>query len=209
MIVMLTAVLALTFSSTPDIRTSADPSIGSTFTIALGQSKISGVVHRAEIVDFGLEVSGTTKTGWFAYRHDHTGKIAVAHNKSEVTRFLQTQSGPQVFVDDISDLPGCGGGVTGTTDISTLGGICDPVNAIDVLVPITPEALALAGGDRTFVRSSVKAAILTSNEVYFNSELSLRVRAVDFLFLEDSEPSRAGTLLGAMSDPADGVFDEI
>ena len=78
MIVMLTAVFAQTFSSTPDIRASADPSIGSTFTIALGQSKISGLVHRAEIVDFGLEVSGTTKTGWFAYRHDHTGKIAVS-----------------------------------------------------------------------------------------------------------------------------------
>ena len=42
MIVMLTAVLAQTFSSTPDIPASADPSIGSTFTIALGQSKISG-----------------------------------------------------------------------------------------------------------------------------------------------------------------------
>ena len=56
MIVMLTAVFAQTFSSTPDIRASADPSIGSTFTIALGQSKISGLVHRAEIVDFGLEV---------------------------------------------------------------------------------------------------------------------------------------------------------
>ena len=53
MIVMLTAVFAQTFSSTPDIRASADPSIGSTFTIALGQSKISGLVHRAEIVDFG------------------------------------------------------------------------------------------------------------------------------------------------------------
>ena len=81
MIVMLTAVFAQTFSSTPDIRVS-DPSIGSTFTIALGQSKISGLVHRAEIVDFGLEVSGTTKTGWFAYRHDHTGKIAVAISTS-------------------------------------------------------------------------------------------------------------------------------
>ena len=49
----------------------------------------------------------------------------------------------------------------------------------------------------------------TSNEVYFNSELSLRVRAVDFLFLEDPEPTGATALLGAMSDPADGVFDEI
>ena len=181
MIVMLTAVFAQTFSLTPDIRASADPSIGATFTISLGQSKISGLVHRAEIVDFGLEVSGTTKTGWFAYRHDHTGKIAVAHNKSEVTRFLQTRSGPQVFIDDISDLPGCGGGITGTTEISTLGGICDSVNAIDVLVPITPEAVALAGGDQTLVTSAVQAAILTSNEVYFNSELSLRVRAVEFL----------------------------
>jgi hypothetical protein len=209
MIVMLTAVFAQTFSSTPDIRASVDPSIGSTFTIALGQSKISGLVHRAEIVDFGLEVSGTTKTGWFAYRHDHTGKIAVAHNKSQVTRFLQTRSGPQVFIDDISDLPGCGGGITATTEIYTLGGICDSVNAIDVLVPITPEAVALAGGDQTLVTSAVQAAILTSNEVYFNSELSLRVRAVDFLFLEDSEPAGAGGLLGAMSDPADGVFDEI
>ena len=209
MIVMLTAVLALTFSSTPDIRTSADPSIGSTFTIALGQSKISGVVHRAEIVDFGLEVSGTTKTGWFAYRHDHTGKIAVAHNKSEVTRFLQTQSGPQIFVDDISDLPGCGGGIAGAAEISTLGGICDSVNAIDILVPITSEAVALAGGDQTLVTSAVQAAILTSNEVYFNSELPLRVRAVDFLFLEDPEPTGATALLGVMSDPADGVFDEI
>ena len=145
MIVMLTAVFAQTISSTPEYSGFGRPSIGSTFTISLGQSKISGLVHRAEIVDFGLEVSGTTKTGWFAYRHDHTGKIAVAHNKSEVTRFLQTRSGPQVFIDDISDLPGCGGGITGTTEISTLGGICDSVNAIDVLVPITPEAVALAG----------------------------------------------------------------
>ena len=209
MIVMLIAAFAQTMSSAPDIRTTEDPSVGSPFTVALGQTKISGLVHRVEIVDFGLEVSGKTKTGWFAYRHDCTGKIAVAHNSSSVTRFLQTQSGPQVFVDDISDLPGCGGGITAETDISTLGGICDSVNAIDVLVPITPEAVALAGGDETLVTSAVQAAILTSNEVYFNSELSLRVRAVDFLFLEDSEPAGAGALLDAMSNPADGVFDEI
>ena len=30
-----------------------------------------------------------------------------------------------------------------------------------------------------------------------------------FLFLEDPEPTGATALLGAMSDPADGVFDEI
>ena len=91
----------------------------------------------------------------------------------------------------------------------TLGGICDSVNAIDVLVPITPEAVALAGGDQTLVTSAVQAAILTSNEVYFNSELSLRVRAVDFLFLEDPEPTGATALGRLSSDPADGVFDEI
>ena len=95
MIVMLTVVFTQIMSSAPDIRTTVDPSVASPFTITLGKTKISGIVHRVEIVDFGLEVSGKTKTGWFAYRHDHTGKIAVAHNKSEVTRFLQTQAGPQ------------------------------------------------------------------------------------------------------------------
>ena len=169
MIVMLTAVFAQTFSSSPDIRAAGDPSIGSTFTIALGQSKISGLVHRAEIVDFGLEVSGTTKTGWFAYRHDHTGKIAVAHNKSEVTRFLQTRSGPQVFIDDISDLPGCGGGITGTTEISTLGGICYSVNAIDPFMPIT-EAVALAGGDQIWSRGCSSRHPDQQRYVYFGFE---------------------------------------
>ena len=209
MIIMLAAVLAQSLSSSVHIQTSSHPTVGKSFAIELGQVKISGLVHRVEIVDFGLEVSGKTKEGWFAYRHDRTGKIAVAHNKSKVTRFLQTESGPQVFVDDISNFPGCGGGIRAESEVSTLGGICDSVNSIDVLVPITPEAVDLAGGDQTLVTSAVQAAILTSNEVYFNSELSLRIRAVDFLFLEDSEPNDASTLLGAMSDPADGVFDEI
>lgn len=208
MIAMLTAVFAQTVSSNPDIRATEDPIIGSPFTVALGQSKISGQVHRVEIVDFGLEISGETKSGWFAYRHDRHGKIAISHNNSKVTRFLQTKSGPQVFVDDIGGLPGCG--VTETAmEISTFGGICDSVNAIDLLVPITPEALALAGGDETLAISAVQAAILTSNETYFNSELPLRVRAMDFLFLSDNEPSGAANLLGFMSDPSDGVFDEI
>ena len=89
-----------------------------------------------------------------------------------------------MFVDDISDFPACGGVIESQADILTLGSICDPVNAIDVLVPITPEAVALAGGDKTLVTSAVQVAILTSNEVYFNSELSLRIRAADFLFLK-------------------------
>ena len=209
MSIMLAAILAQTLSSSAHIQASADPAVGKPFAVALGSAKISGLVHRAEIVDFGLEVSGTTKDGWFAYRHDHTGKIAVAHSKTIVTRFLQTESGPQVFVDDISDFPACGGVIDNQTDILTLGGICDPVNAIDVLVPITPEAVATAGGDRTLVTSAVQVAILTSNEVYFNSELSLRIRAADFLFLEDPEPTGADTLLGVMSNPSDGIFDEI
>ena len=209
MIALLTAVFAQSVSTTPHIQATVQPIVGGPFVVELSDSRIAGRVHRAEIVDFGLEVSGITKSGWFAYRHDRFGKIAVSHNGSEVTRFLQTKSGPQVFVDDISDLPGCGGGIQSKTDISAFGGICDSVNSIDVLIPITPEAVALAGGDQTLVTSAVQAAVLTSNETYFNSELSLRVRPVHFLFLEDAEPEGAGTLLGAMSDPSDGVFDEI
>ena len=209
MITVIAAVIAQSISPIGNIQATEHPAVGSPFTVALGQTKISGLVHRAEIVDFGLEVSGKTRSGWFAYRHDHTGKIAVSHNGSKVTRFLQTKLGPQVFNDDISGLPGCGGGITGATDVSNLGGICDSVNAIDILVPITPEAVALAGGDETLAISAVQAAILTSNEVYFNSELSLRVRAVQFLILEDSEPSDSSNLLEFMADPEDGVFDEI
>ena len=209
MIAFLTAVLAQSVSTTAHIQATAQPTVGAPFVVELGDTRIAGRVHRAEIVDFGLEVSGTTKSGWFAYRHDRFGKIAVSHNGAEVTRFLQTKSGPQVFVDNVAGLPGCGGGISNQTGISNLGGICDSVNSIDLLIPVTPEAVAVAGGDETLVTSAVQAAVLTSNEVYFNSELPLRVRAAHILFLEDPEPEGAGTLLGAMSDPSDGVFDEI
>ena len=209
MISVVTAVLAQVMTPVAGVEATSRPEIGRGFSIELDQTRIKGVAHRVEIVDFGLEVSGLTKSGWFAYRHDRFGKIAVAHSGSTVTRFLQTEDGPQVFVDDISEHAGCGGAISNGPDISTVGGICDSVNAIDVLISITPEALALAGGDETLMTSTVQAAILTSNEVYFNSELSLRVRAADFLFLKDSEPANAGNLLDAMVNPTDGVFDEI
>ena len=209
MIALLTAIFAQSVSTTAHIQATTHPTVGGPFAVELGDTRIAGRVHRVEIVDFGLEISGTTKSGWFAYRHDRFGKIAVSHNGPEVTRFLQTDSGPRVFVDDISDLPDCGGGISRKSDISSLGGICDAVNVIDVLIPITPEAVALAGGDETLVSSAALAAVLTSNEVYFKSELPLRVRAAHFLFLEDSEPQGVGSLLGSMSNPTDGVFDEI
>ena len=59
------------------------------------------------------------------------------------------------------------------------------------------------------VTSAVQAAILTSNEVYFNSEAltsSRRWISCSWKILNPPEPVR---LLGVMSDPADGVFDEI
>lgn len=209
MIALVTAVLVQSVSNTAQILATPRPAVDKPFVVQLGSVTISGRTHRAEIVDFGLEVSGTTKSGWFAYRHDRFGKIAVSHSGTEVTRFLQTKSGPQVFVDNVADLPGCGGGTSNQTGISNLGGICDSVNSIDLLIPVTPEAVAAAGGDETLVTSAVQAAVLTSNEVYFNSELPLRVSAAHILFLEDSEPEGAGTLLGEMSNPSDGVFDEI
>ena len=80
MIALLTAVFAQSVSTTPHIQATVQPIVGGPFVVELGDSRIAGRVHRAEIVDFGLEVSGITKSGWFAYRHDRFGKIAVSHN---------------------------------------------------------------------------------------------------------------------------------
>ena len=63
MITMLTAVFAQTMSSAPAIHATEDPSVGSSFAVRFVQTH-PGRVHRVEIVDFGLEVSGQTKNGW-------------------------------------------------------------------------------------------------------------------------------------------------
>ena len=88
----------------------------------------------------------------------------------------------------------------------SLGGICDSVNAIDVWCR-SPGSRRPCGwrpntGD---LRGSSRHPDQQRGVLQFK----LPSVAVDFLFLEDSEPSGASALLAAMSDPEDGVFDEI
>ena len=52
MSIMLAAILTQTLSSSAHIQASPDPAVGKPFAVALGRAKISGLVHRAEIVDF-------------------------------------------------------------------------------------------------------------------------------------------------------------
>ena len=63
MIAILTAVFAQSVSTAPHIQATAQPTVGEPFVVELGETRIAGRVHRAEIVDLGLEVSGTTKSG--------------------------------------------------------------------------------------------------------------------------------------------------
>lgn len=88
------------------------------------------------------------------------------------------------------------------------GGCTDSGALIDVLLAYTP-ALAAAYADTSALEAALAADIATANAAFVNSRIFTRYRVVAFHPLTTNGSGSIGTDLGAITDPADGVWDDV
>ncbi len=94
-----------------------------------------------------------------------------------------------------------GGGVAG-------GELCDDGSVIDVLVVYTPLAKSAMGGAGV-IEAEIELAIATSNAAYVNSQIGMQLNLVYSGEVDYFETASYSGHLGHLTDPVDGVMDEV
>jgi hypothetical protein len=96
-----------------------------------------------------------------------------------------------------------------TTDPdATMSPLTDPSGTIDVLVVFTPAAKTAVGGDSA-IRALINLAITETNQAYYRSQISTRVRLVAVREVAYRESSSFSTDLDRLTGRTDGFMDSV